>query len=285
MTKLFHTVDDTLIVIKHILYLCPLTSVLYYSIVKKMMRQLPTPPASPAVGAGSANLPSTTGKSSAELSRELDRVLGHYLVLLDQQQRLQEEIGREFSSGFFSLARANNSCPPGRRYGEDYYDERMKSIKKLSIIPASKLGDEDKPTMLISNQRRNTPSFTIENVSLSSFTLKEPKKDTENKNDEACPNSPSPSRSSDPNEPDRCTGSEKSSTNRQSFNPLNWFGILVPPALRNAQQSFCTALEGPITTLAGVITEMHEVEREVEALRGMLALATIDDDGSECGKQ
>ncbi|KLJ07845.1 hypothetical protein EMPG_16674 [Blastomyces silverae] len=250
------------------------------------MRQLPTPPASPAVGAGSTSLPSTTtDKSSAELSRELDSVLEHYLVLLDQQQRLQEEIGREFSSGFFSLARANNSCPPGRRYGEDYYDERMKPIKKLSIIPPSKMPAQDKPTMLSSNQRRNTPSFTIENVLLSSFNMKETKEDTEDKNDETGPNSSSPSRSSDPNEPGRFTGSEKSSANRQSSNPLNWFGILVPPALRNAQQSFCTALEGPITTLAGVITEMREVEREVEALRGMLAAATIDNDGSESEKQ
>ncbi|KAL2385828.1 hypothetical protein RJZ90_001002 [Blastomyces dermatitidis] len=234
-----------------------------------MMRQLPTPPASPAVGAGSTSLPSTTDKSSAELSRELDSVLEHYLVLLDQQQRLQEEIGREFSSGFFSLARANNSCPPGRR----------------SITPASKMPAQDKHTTLILNQKRNIPFFTLENVSLSSFNSRETKEDTENKSDETGPNSSSPSRNSDPNEPDRCTGSEKSSTNRQSSNPLNWFGILVPPALRTAQQSFCTAVEGPITTLAGVITEMREVEREVEALRGMLVAATIGNDGSESGKQ
>ncbi|PGH09544.1 hypothetical protein GX51_00650 [Blastomyces parvus] len=251
---------------------------------RKMMRQLPTPPASPAVGAGSTSLHSTTDNSSAELSRKLDCVLEHYLGLLDQQQRLQEEIGREFSSGFFSLARANNSCPPGRRYGEDYYDERMKPIKKLSIIPPSEVPAQDKPTMLSSNQRRNTPSFTIENVLLSSVNVKETK-DTESKDDETGPSSSSPSRSSDPNEPDRFTGPEKSSTNRQSSNPLNWFGILVPPALRTAQQSFYTALEGPITTLAGVITEMREVEREVEALRGMLAAATIDNDGNGSGKQ
>ncbi|EQL36578.1 hypothetical protein BDFG_01957 [Blastomyces dermatitidis ATCC 26199] len=250
-----------------------------------MMRQLPTPPASPAVGAGSTSLPSTTDKSSAELSRELDSVLEHYLVLLDQQQRLQEEIGREFSSGFFSLARANNSCPPGRRYGEDYYDERMKPIKKLSITPASEMPAQDKHTTLILNQKRNIPLFTLENVSLSSFNSRETKEGTENKSDEIGPNSSSPSRNSDPNEPDRCTGSEKSSTNRQSSNPLNWFGILVPPALRTAQQSFCTAVEGPITTLASVITEMREVEREVEALRGMLVAATIGNDRSESGKQ
>jgi len=32
-----------------------------------------------------------------------------------------------------ALAHANYTCPPGRRYGADYYDERMKATRKLSV--------------------------------------------------------------------------------------------------------------------------------------------------------
>lgn len=35
--------------------------------------------------------------------------------------------------GFMALAHANYTCPPGRRYGADYYDERMKATRKLSV--------------------------------------------------------------------------------------------------------------------------------------------------------
>ncbi|EEH03551.1 conserved hypothetical protein [Histoplasma capsulatum G186AR] len=222
--------------------------------VQEIMDQLPTPPATPADGAASSELSSPTEKSLVELSQELDSVLERYLHLLDQQQRLQQEIGREFSSGFLSLACANKSCPPGRRYGEDYYDERMKAIRKL-------------------------PSFTVESVSLSPPNAIEPKDVTENGNEET--NSKASSRSSDPDELNISTESEKSRANGKRSNPINWFGILVPPALRSAQQSFCTAVDGPIPLLATVITEMRGVERDIEVLRGMLAAATVDNDGNE----
>ncbi|KKZ60594.1 hypothetical protein EMCG_04772 [[Emmonsia] crescens] len=237
------------------------------------MGHLPTPPTTPALRADSSELPSPD-KSRAELSQELDSVLERYLFLLDQQQRLHEDIGREFSSGFFSLARANNACPPGRRYGEDYYDERMKAVMKLSISSPSTTPAQDKPAMTNSNQRKSNPSFAIENIFLSPSDTTETKDDTEDGNDGTDSNTSSSSRSSGPNEPDSSMESKKSST-KKTANPINWFGILVPPALRSAQQSFCAAIEGPIPALAGVISEMREVEREVEALKALLAAATV----------
>ncbi|KAG5293879.1 hypothetical protein I7I50_04439 [Histoplasma capsulatum G186AR] len=247
--------------------------------VQEIMDQLPTPPATPADGAASSELSSPTEKSLVELSQELDSVLERYLHLLDQQQRLQQEIGREFSSGFLSLACANKSCPPGRRYGEDYYDERMKAIRKLTIYPLSSIPTQAKPTILSSNKNKSSPSFTVESVSLSPPNAIEPKDVTENGNEET--NSKASSRSSDPDELNISTESEKSRANGKRSNPINWFGILVPPALRSAQQSFCTAVDGPIPLLATVITEMRGVERDIEVLRGMLAAATVDNDGNE----
>lgn len=53
-------------------------------------------------------------------------------------------------------------------------------------------------------------------------------------------------------------------------NPLRWFGVLVPPALRAAQGSFTSAIEGPVPALVSVIAEMHEVEVKVDKLRRLL---------------
>lgn len=62
----------------------------------------------------------------------------------------------------------------------------------------------------------------------------------------------------------------KSKASKRSPNPLYWFGVLVPPTLRNAQQSFSSAIDGPIPKLASVVTEMREVEERVGALRELL---------------
>ncbi|KAM5489974.1 hypothetical protein MaudMau93_002836 [Microsporum audouinii] len=59
----------------------------------------------------------------------------------------------------------------------------------------------------------------------------------------------------------------------KTSNPLHWFGILVPPPLRNAQEAFCGAVAGPIPALAGVVSEMREVERKVEGLRQLLGVS------------
>ena len=50
--------------------------------------------------------------------------------------------------------------------------------------------------------------------------------------------------------------------------PLNWFGILVPPALRTAQSQFSAAVVNEVAQLASVRCEMMEAEAEVQRLRG-----------------
>ncbi|QSS58995.1 hypothetical protein I7I51_08427 [Histoplasma capsulatum] len=197
--------------------------------VQEIMDQLPTPPATPADGAGSSEVSSPTEKSLVELSQELDSVLERYLNL---------------------------------------------TINPLSTIPT-----QVKPTILSSNNNKSSPSFTVESVSLSPPDAIEPKDVTEDENEGT--NSKASPRSSDPDELNISKESEKSRANGKRSNPINWFGILVPPALRIAQQSFCTAVDGPIPLLATVITEMRGVERDIEVLRGMLAAATVDNDGNE----
>ena len=60
---------------------------------------------------------------------------------------------------------------------------------------------------------------------------------------------------------------EKPESTNRSTNPLGWFGILVPVALRRAQTSFRLAVSEEIPALVNLIQEMEELEAKVVALR------------------
>ena len=49
--------------------------------------------------------------------------------------------------------------------------------------------------------------------------------------------------------------------------PLKWFGILVPPALRASQNSFKNAVTEKITFLANLSNEMRSTEIEIRRVR------------------
>ena len=56
---------------------------------------------------------------------------------------------------------------------------------------------------------------------------------------------------------------EKEKGSEKSTDPLRWFGILVPPALRTAQTTFVGAVEGPIPQLATIARDMKMQEVEI----------------------
>jgi hypothetical protein len=57
---------------------------------------------------------------------------------------------------------------------------------------------------------------------------------------------------------------EESTKSKEKPNdPLRWFGILVPPALRTAQSTFVGAVEGPIPQLATITRELRTQEIEI----------------------
>ncbi|KAF2104750.1 hypothetical protein NA57DRAFT_70957 [Rhizodiscina lignyota] len=62
---------------------------------------------------------------------------------------------------------------------------------------------------------------------------------------------------------------EKASENSKEVpvDPLRWFGILVPPALRTAQANFRAAVEGPVPKLASITKQMRALEPEISRLR------------------
>jgi hypothetical protein len=51
------------------------------------------------------------------------------------------------------------------------------------------------------------------------------------------------------------------------IDPIRWFGILVPPALRSAQASFLASVKGPIPQLSTLASELRGAEVDIGRLR------------------
>ncbi|KEF51169.1 uncharacterized protein A1O9_12783 [Exophiala aquamarina CBS 119918] len=110
----------------------------------------PSPPASRAgsqsrtrtteTDAAADHTPTSSSKGGADggstLSARLDALLESYLELLDTYTTLRAQLSKDFSSGFLALAQANRTSTlgPGRRYGEEGFDGRMKALKTVQIV-------------------------------------------------------------------------------------------------------------------------------------------------------
>lgn len=193
-----------------------------------MAESLPSPPISET--------------SQSDLIERLDELLEQYLELLDQYTILRKELSKSFSSGFVSLAQAqrSSSLGAGRRYGEDGYDERMKGQRRVKLT-----GDVD-----VEVERR------LEVVDERDARCRaEQSKEDENKDDHSKPIS----------ETIKSTGRKKQ--NPVTRDPITWFGILAPPALKQTQRCFVEAVEKSIPALINVDSKMRGLEEEIWSVR------------------
>ena len=69
------------------------------------------------------------------------------------------------------------------------------------------------------------------------------------------------------------TNNIEKSRKRQKGNPLHWFGILVPPDLRNAQATCRLGIEEDLSEMASTAIEMRRMEDEIERLRQLTVKA------------
>ncbi|KAJ5864403.1 uncharacterized protein N7529_006319 [Penicillium soppii] len=206
----------------------------------------------------------------------LDTLLEKYLCLLDRQQKLQSSLAEQLSSGFFALAQANFSCPPGRRYGPDYFDERMKATRNISI--KSERHTEQSTKELQGNAGTTEPLDAHSTFSVELIPSPVPEEDPIG-NVEAQVSSPvegtqpeSPQESPDSSQPN-ITLVEKPRATRKKFgsaDPIHWYGILVPQSLRKAQASFTAAIDHEVPDLASTTDEMRALEQQITNLRDQL---------------
>ncbi|KAE8360715.1 hypothetical protein BDV27DRAFT_134040 [Aspergillus caelatus] len=254
------------------------------------MAQIPTPPAS----RHGSESPDTEYKQipvvdTSDLLQSLDTLLERYLHLLDRHQKLQAELATTLSSGFLSLAQANYTCPPGRRYGADYYDERMKATRMVDLDPPTSSTKNVEASSVNESSDESTKRGEFKRI----FAIKVPTSDgaeepselTRGENqshssDVSTLECEGPEKKSDAKAEDSTTSSDSpgaqepaetkprsSEKKPRSSDPIRWYGILVPPFLRSAQKSFTEAVGGPLPELASVVVEMQAVEKEVKRVR------------------
>ena len=72
---------------------------------------------------------------------------------------------------------------------------------------------------------------------------------------------------SDPTKVKPDSSQPESEKKAPSNDPIRWFGVLVPPALRSAQTSFVSAIEGPVVELSIFSKELRQQEIEIGRVR------------------
>jgi hypothetical protein len=68
------------------------------------------------------------------------------------------------------------------------------------------------------------------------------------------------------------SSSTKTKPTPSNRDPLNWYGILIPPPLRQAQASFISAVESSVPQLLNTSASMHDLETRITKLRIELGL-------------
>jgi hypothetical protein len=130
-------------------------------------------------------------------------------------------------------------------------------------------------------REKDRPHFSIYSPSATTQDANpdEPPESTEPANEGQGPDLPSPApkpgeEEADPtlntnDETTRESNDKKQETKaaEKPTDPLKWFGILVPPALRTAQSTFVGAVEGPIPQLATIVRDLRTQEIEIGRLR------------------
>ncbi|OAL32830.1 hypothetical protein AYO20_07787 [Fonsecaea nubica] len=220
-------------------------------------------------------------KSPEELlSERLDALLISYLTILETYTNLRTQLSKDFSQGFFALAQANRNANStlgvGRRYGEEGFDERMKAdrVAKIqekgnstlhkSCWKADDSEEEEEQTLEAGNsdgtRTGKTPAGQTGSLSRSNEDMETLKDDSEENVHE-------------PTAKPLYRISITSSVSDISRDPLKWYGILIPPALRTCQTHFTAAVASTIPEILNITSTLRELEEEIWGLRRQLGIA------------
>jgi coiled-coil domain-containing protein 115 len=193
----------------------------------------------------------------------IDTLLERYLHLLDQYTSIRRELGNLQTGTYQNLARANFSAERGMRFGQDFYDERMQASRLLSIS----VDDQGVPTFTLAKEEKELETVpspgTDEQIS-------ETKEGDGVDDDEAAA-----AAGADEVPPTTAHAQQdnKSAQKPKSRDPLQWFGLLTPMPLRQAQGQSIHLVEQVIPKLVSINAEMSQVEIQVRRARKKRAKA------------
>lgn len=163
-------------------------------------------------------------------------------------------------------------------------DHIFYTIVKLSPT-STKVGPDDSAKVPISTEvpissTTDSQGIPADNVGSKTpdSTLQSSTTTTTSSSSQATPTTTTTSSSTPPTHPQN----QSTSTNTKTqiackrpppTNPLNWYGLLIPPSLRAAQTSFIHAIEGQVPNLATIQAEMADLEWQIRNLRREAGLA------------
>ncbi|KAK5629674.1 hypothetical protein RRF57_005389 [Xylaria bambusicola] len=242
---------------------------------------------------------------------DIDGLLECYLHLLHEYTSLREELATLQTGMYQSIARANFAAERGVRFGQDYYDDRMQASRRLAITYSSQVEASAKEPSESQSGRHpvvfneSVASFTV----VSPTAVCPPASDVEDSEATGGSINPHPVPRPEAGDDGPIEQSATKSTNTESHigpmplpeldasvqprnrtetiavagkqtttpkrpsDPLRWFGLLTPMALRQAQTQSIRAVEHVIPRLASLDVEMMGVEIEVRRARKRRAKA------------
>lgn len=254
-----------------------------------MANTLPSPPATRE----STPLVQDDTINKDDLGCRLDNLLEQYLEALDEYTTLREELSKSFAAGFMALANAQRTTNlgPGRRYGQDGYDSRMKATKRVRIVGYR----SDRSSKIGSRESRSVSTMTATTV-VSQPMLEQQheiniipygqdsrmKVEVENEKSatvttEAVIRVPKSSAKLNQQPGDatseKSDGQPKKSKPDPAYrDPATWYSILVPPALRQAQSSFSKSVDTSIPQVLSAVALLKTLESQIQTLRDRLGV-------------
>lgn len=178
---------------------------------------------------------------------EIDALLERYLILLDEYTTLRTNLSAAQSGIYQNIARANFSAERGMRFGQDHYDDRMQASRKLEVT----MNDDGQPAFKLADLSPTQEERQIQATELA-VDSQEAIQDADAK--------------SDVSHNDREPPVDSAKATRRK-DPLQWFGLLTPIPLRQAQTQSIKAVEQIIPRLVTVNAEMEQVEIAVRRAR------------------
>ncbi|XWW93513.1 hypothetical protein V2A60_001446 [Cordyceps javanica] len=211
---------------------------------------------------------------SSEADQTIDELLERYLGLVDQYAALRAALGAAQQRTFHALARANFTADRGARFGRDQYDERMRASRRVAVSYAAA---GEPPTFAVTQEVRKEEEEEEEEEEedAASTTAAEEQDGGRGRPLEHDDGAAAAADADGGGDGGDGSGAEKKSKAvGAARDPIRWFGVLVPQALRDAQRESVRTVEDVIPRLVSVQAEMAHVEIEVRRARKRRAKAS-----------
>lgn len=218
-----------------------------------------------------AQKPETPEETLVELHNRLDSLWTTYLTHLDAYVTSQTALQQNLRAGFLSLARANFNARNGRRYGKDWYHERAVAGTRFEVAVEGGSGRVGVDVVEWKGEGEEAEAGGREAgeevvVQMPSPPATPDPEDDSILSEKSTMNDDAEKESGDPNlNDDEVEGTTQKPPLEAT--PLQWFGILVPRELRQAQTSFSSAVRDSVAPAVNAAKGLRETEVEIRKLR------------------